>query len=528
MSNRIECAIVLVLSAIGLSLLWLSQLPLGISGEWTWTRIPLEHPQLTLLSALPAVAAGLVLCLIAREGRRRIGNAGRRGVAAWLIVLSICSIAWLFCVQDVPSGGHSLSKAPLVLYYPGSSGYYVKVRDSRTQTDEAQASGLIAFLHDYEELMDEGDVLHVGTHPPGLFVLYFGLFEIVESSSPDVIETINATMPSNVAAGFDAIGPGLDEPEGRVSEEHRCVLWLAIVISHLSAAGCVIPMFLLIRITHSREAAWSAVCWWPLVPAVAVFLPKSDVLFSGLAALLLCLWILAVRKKSLSLALAAGLVGWVGLFCSLAFLPIGLMALLASWSFRTTSDDQDNSMSRTVRIHAGLRALIRPLAGGVVAVALPTLAAGFFFEMNLLKVWTANYRNHAAFYSQFDRTWWKWLLVNPLELALAVGIPLVWIAGTCIWSSLRSCRRPSQVSAFSAAQVSVVAIWTLLWLSGKNSGEAARLWVPLMPLLIWAAAGTEFSNRDDERAISRRSMILLALQAICCLMTVLRVSGFHF
>ena len=34
-----------------------------------------------------------------------------------------------------------------------------------------------------------------------------------------------------------------------------------------------------------------------------------------------------------------------------------------------------------------------------------------------------NFRNHAAFYDHYTRTYWKWLLVNPIELIFAVGAP---------------------------------------------------------------------------------------------------------
>jgi hypothetical protein len=74
----------------------------------------------------------------------------------------------------------------------------------------------------------------------------------------------------------------------------------------------------------------------------------------------------------------------------------------------------------------------------------------------------------------------------------------------------------------------------LLWLSGKNSGEAARLWLFLMPWLIWLAADMfarpvdvgEGKQTAPVSAVSMGALAVIALQAIVCIATVTRVTGF--
>src|SRR5207253_327112 len=90
--------------------------------------------------------------------------------------------------------------------------------------------------------------------------------------------------------------------------------------------------------------------------------------------------------------------------------------------------------------------------------------------------------NHAGFYSHFPRTHWKWLLVNPVELTVAAGVPLTVLA---IWSIVGQWRR-ADVRQTGHIWAWLVALG-LLWLSGKNMGEAARLWIFLMPFLVWSA-----------------------------------------
>ncbi|MBT4867437.1 MAG: hypothetical protein HON53_20220 [Planctomycetaceae bacterium] len=152
--------------------------------------------------------------------------------------------------------------------------------------------------------------------------------------------------------------------------------------------------------------------------------------------------------------------------------------------------------------------------------------------MNLFNVWRWNVVNHSAFYDQFDRSYWKWVLVNPLELSLAVGLPVILLA-------IAGCRRAMQQSGNWRASrlgpcVCCMTTIGLLWLSGKNSGEAARLWLFLMPWLIWLAA--DMFARPVKAGAGKQiapvsvvpmgALAVIALQAIVCIATVTRVTGF--
>ncbi|OYW19879.1 MAG: hypothetical protein B7Z55_08105, partial [Planctomycetales bacterium 12-60-4] len=73
-------------------------------------------------------------------------------------------------------------------------------------------------------------------------------------------------------------------------------------------------------------------------------------------------------------------------------------------------------------------------------------------------------------------------------------------------------------------------VWGLLWLSGKNSGEAARLWLLLMPGLVWLAGQSlvqRHSGSTPTLLDLRRALGSLILALIVCILTVHRVGGFH-
>jgi hypothetical protein len=263
------------------------------------------------------------------------------------------------------------------------------------------------------------------------------------------------------------------------------------------------------------------------------------------AALLTWTWLSAATRQSFFIGVIAGAIGWAGLFCSLAFLPIGLIALVASLllsvefpkSGQHTGADEDSdddgevTLKNVVRQMAMPVSLWKPLLGGILAVVGLTFAVSHFCELKLLNVWFHNYHNHAEFYAQYSRTMWKWWLVNPLELIFAAGVPVVFLAATSASRLFRSRGDALQQPLL----LSLLAIWVLLWLSGKNSGEAARLWIPLLPALLvvsasgWLKTPESTDTTSDDTANNERSwLVVLSCQAVVCAATVLRVSGFHY
>lgn len=529
--------IVAALSAVSVAFLWLTSIPLGIPGEWTWERIsPDDAADEVMLGAVQAAIVGVVFVLVAWLGSRRIRNCTRLELTGWLLSLVGVGFGWLLAVQEAPPSGWRLSKAAFVLYYPGSSGYFHKARYEITDTG--------AFLERYEDMMAEGDVLHVGTHPPGLFLMYRGLIDQFESQ-PALTTLIASTAPASINEAFEVIDANLMKSGKELTASDRAVIWLVTLLTQFGCALAVVPIFLLIRQTCSRETAWQVSAFWPLLPALAIFIPKSDVLFVLPAALLVQVWMSAARRKSFTLGLLAGVIGWVSLFCSLAFLPIGLMALVASVlaiaepptsqskTDDPAADDPDDSDDWKSRLRQLVWPvpLTKPLLGGLCGVVGLTLIVSLAGRMNLISIWIQNYHNHAAFYEKFTRTVWKWWLVNPLELTLAAGVPVMCLVVMSAGRRLISWRSLFQHPLL----VSFLTVWTLLWLSGKNSGEAARLWCPLLPVLLAVAAGgtSETSKSTDETAQldadnERNWLFLLSCQAVVCLGTVLKVSGFHF
>lgn len=496
--SLMSAVIVVALSAITVGMLWGTAIPLGIPTEWVWERMPADAQTVPNL-VLAGAAAGLYL-LFVWLGDRRLARptVSHNEVAAWLGGLMAAGFAWLWIVQDTAPMEGQLGKAPFVLYYPGSSGYFTQARYETPKTAE--------LLRGYEALMQRGNVLHEGTHPPGL-ILYFQAVIALLEQQPELIEALRSSEPESVHDALDVIAENSARTIHPLQPLDRAVLWLTTLTTLLMAAATVWPLYLLLRVTLDRSPAWLGAAVWPAVPAVAIFLPKSDAVFPVMActALLALSW--SYRHRSLWRGGIAGAVLFLGLFCSLAFLPIALFGALAVITLSV----------RRSGAKTGIAELLPLCCGVLLGLVLPIILLRLLCGTNMLTVWSWNYHNHAGFYAQFTRTYWKWLLVNPLELGVAVGVP---VAIAAMWG-LPSLSRFRFWTSADWLTVVATLVWGLLWLSGKNAGEAARLWVLLMPGAVWIAA------HGLQRLPPRGRWVWLTLQLAVSMLTVHRIAGFH-
>ncbi len=176
--------------AVALRSKWM---PLGVPGEWEWQRIKVGP---TILSVLGAVAAiGCFSAFVAGGFRALSRKVGPRIEAGWLLGLVVASVAVQGVVQEGAPEGYGLSKWIIALITPGSSGYYTVAKEQ--MRDPAR------FLADYPAWIKRQDALHVGTHPPGLFLTSRAILGAMEAS-PGVSKTVLGLAPSSVSTAIRA------------------------------------------------------------------------------------------------------------------------------------------------------------------------------------------------------------------------------------------------------------------------------------------------------------------------------------
>jgi methylthioxylose transferase len=492
---------------VGMTLvaLLLDRIPLGVPGEWTWARHALNWQ--TFLGGIVVATAGAGYLAFVWLGLRRVDRCSLVERWCWLAGLVGAAFAWMgMAVSSTGDLGHG--RVPWVLYYPRTSGYFFQARY------EADSAG--SFLAGYEELLSEQDYLHIGTHPPGLTLGYLGLLRFCESL-PWLTDALLATQPDDVAESIALIRRPSDPTGALLRPADAACLWLAGLLTQLAAALACLGIYGLTARHFGRGASWTTASLWPLVPAVIVFFPKSDVLYPLVAVIAAWLWMTACDRSSILRAVLAGVVLWSGMMLSLAFLSIaaliGVMTLWEAWTRRSHPAETSSWLS------------FRNAAAAVAGFLVPCLTLAAACDINLWNVWGWNFSNHALFYEHNSRTRWAWLLVNPAEFAMAVGLPLSLIA---VLAALRQFRGAPDRSASAAVALAVV--WGLLWVSGKNMGEAARLWILLMPWVLMSASCL-FEEPREPTSLSGPRLSLPALfgsQLVVVIVTVLTVDGFHF
>jgi hypothetical protein len=497
-----------------------SSAPLGVTGEWTWTRMPWTGAHaFAWIKGL--FTAGLLIALIAGLSRMLSDQPGASS-PAWkrflctVAIIAAVSAWWLTLLSALPAP-FGLARGPFVLYYPRMTGYYNEARYRGGDTE--------SFLRGYERMLRDlkgvERYLHIGTHPPGMILLNRGLLAMT-SASPALVRTLAATMPDSIHDASDTIAAESAASHREFTPIDSATLWLGIVLTIVISASTIAPLTSLLRrsgLTDSSALRWAAL--WGFTPAVLVFLPKCDTLFACPAVLSAALWCSGLDRNSKWRLIAAGLVCFAGLFFSLAFLPIMAWLALATvgrwWSER--HDNQSHVRTRATALACGLTGLLAPI-----------LICAAMFQLDLATVWRLNIINHAEFYTHNARSYGTWLLVNIGELAWAAGPALTLLAGLALLTSIRptsTANSDPESPRWSHLGISGLLVLALLWLTGKNMGEAARLWILFLPWIALSAAS--LSTIRHARPTSKWLWYAAAtLQAVACLAATTQIDGFGF
>lgn len=443
-----------------------SRMPLGVPGEWEWIRVKTVTPWFGVLFASAAVVVYTAIVALGMRAMR--GGPSRGREACWVIVLFVGGFAAQVILPSGAPDEYDLTRWAYVPFVSGSTGYYTVGR--REIRDPWR------FLADYPAWIAQQDSLHIGTHPPGLFLVEYGLVRLMEER-PGMTRVVLDYAPGPVREGLRYLGKTENFPV-----PDRAALAVSSALTCLACAATVIPLFLLARATLSAAGAWASAALWAFVPSANLYQPVADTAFPFLSTTALMLAVHAGRRGSwggLLLAAGAGLVLALGTQLTLAFFPVGLIVgiVLAATSSST--------MSRRA-------ALIAATGAGFLAF---TLGFWVLTRANPFVIWWWNQKNHARFYVEFPRTYWAWVLVNPIEFAIGIGIPsAVWIvvglsgsfAGKLGKTSLSTAAATPPGTWAAGVSWATLLVLILLNFSGKNLSETPRLWLPMMPALLVA------------------------------------------
>jgi hypothetical protein len=435
--------------------------------EWQWGYAPMAVDPGGLVVAL-GFGAGLV-ALATRAGRAPETGRRRFAVLAAAVVLGV---GWQLALLGLePSGAWAELERRTE---SGSFTSYYKVAAGVVDARE--------FLSRHHELLPRfrHGALHAATHPPGPVLYYLGLQRLAAAAS----------------GAADILG----------GPARAAAIVGALLLGVLGAAACVPVASLARALGVPAAAALRAAVLWALVPGLCLMVPQLDqaLALPTAAAAAAVAAALAASKGGGHLArggAAAGLLAGASAFFSYGaplLIALGAVAAAAP-ALRTREGCRRAAIVGAVAIAVTLVCFLLPAVLGHHPLAAARVALAIHREQ-----FTAR------------RSYLLWLLFDPIDLALFLGVPLVLFgltqprAGEGTRANLR---------AFRLAAAGGLA---LLVASGVIRGEMGRILVPLMPVLLVACVATAPAPGGEAEPSPRTALVLGALLAATDL--VLRLS----
>ncbi len=439
----------------------------GIPEEWVWRRNSLP------VHMLAPFAAGLILAthasLLCRNWETMSPRTRKLGLAALVLVVFVFQIGALNAIGTpwITPGAYVVS--------PNVTTYFAVSLEVRNTT---------AWLANYAEQLTSLPH-HAATHPPGFVLFFLGLRKACARLIP------STDWFQQVAEGYELFGVALSPTDAAAA------IIGALLLALFGALGLA-PIYLLARRLTNEQAAICATCSTAAMPGILLLGASPDLFIMSLATLSLSLAYFAWHDRPWLGALA-GLCLALGLFCSLGFaLVVGWIAI---WFCLGLFNKRIRGMiARTLLV--GLFALI-----GFSVFYLILFIAFDYRPLAVARAALSAHRAMAA--TEGVRTYWKWVLMNPVECLIFTGLPLS-VAALWSWRALLQ----SEHTRLRIFICSWLALAFLLDLSGIVRGEVGRIWLFLM----WPAALTASACLHTDEKRLRLMPLLLLLQVIQAIM----------
>ncbi len=482
-------ALMAALTALVLAYAAWGPLPMRLD-DWRWFRVASPAWE----SALAPLAVYALIGLAAFAAWQQGEQLGRRWQALFVAALvALAFVGQVLAARQLPG---DYNESIIALGKPGANRYHAAARG-------VKALGPV--LADYAGWMRDPSHKLVVTHPAGPLTLYWALNHVFagrEAAAHRFVSRCEDLLASGTHIRDPQGPPAIAGLFREMSEAELAGVWLASFLLRLAAALAIWPVFAMARAVYGLRAAIAAAALTGVVPSFLLFSPGLDQALPALAVTACWLGWTAGARGSPWRAAAAGAVVSAGLFFSLAFAIVAALAGLLCLAGRLRSEMPEG--------HRDLGVLAGAAAAGLAAPAIMLyLATGY----NSLAVWAACLEANAKFNAQVGRAYWKWLLANPVEFLVFLGVPVACLFIGSAVSAARDAWRTREWGKADWPTLILAGMLLALNLSGANRGEVARLWMFLMPGCVIAAAAHAGSFSPYRRAVLVAAFALQVVQA---------------
>lgn len=467
-------------------------IPLGVPGEWLWEyrRIPARWS--TLAPAI--IIQALLLIALWRVAHKP--PMGRLQILFLIIAVTMFATGMRWVVQIIESPNRPVGAfVAYTVVSPIATSYFTAARD-------IERTGWLNVLRDYPAFLLHQPI-HAATHPPGMFMFYSFIRMMVKRSTLLQSMGYNAlggreTLPAHISAVRNLLGVRVKAWELAAS------FWCAQLLVILGALATPFLMGALYALLHqrandesasasiesthtigiARKQLWVVIVLIPALFATApggiAFTQAPDqllVLIATIAMWLVATWAVRIKCNANTSALlaTAGLMAGIGTFFSFKFIPIALA--LVAWVIMEADRNAVNQYPRWSR--TWFMSVVKPLAWFITSSVAFVVATGSFLQFD----WYGTFRVASLAHKQQAvegvRTYWKWVVVNPLEFGVSAGPGIITLF---VISWLLALRIPQWLDN-AAPLIAFTLVLFTLDISGIVRGEVARLWLPFLPLL---------------------------------------------
>jgi hypothetical protein len=449
----------LVVAALRVDLVPLLRGPAPYPPEWQWRYRP--HALARALPALPIGAA--LVALLAWSGTAWARRRPHAAAIALAIGGTVLGFAFPLALLQSEDGGAiaflvSRTASPAYLSYHAVARSEA-ARDVRTLLRE--------YPHELPTFPE-----HAATHPPGPILIYRGIIAALARWP-----ALEAPLRARVERACGVDGSGCSTAVAAATPVERAAALAGALLAHGAAVLVLFPIaWLAFQLTRDPLASARVAVLWPLVPAAALFLPELDPAlalptFGALAALRLALCGARTWSRSVG-ALLCGVAAAIAMFLSYGaavFLILGTVPLLAG-------------LPRHVRTRARIlpALIVTGLAFGA-ATMIPIMLG--YDPVRSALVATAIHRERFTAH----RSYLLWLIFNPLDIAIFLGLPLAIALVIRTVRAARSIGPHGPATPPARHAVGFAAALLIFLASGLVRGEIGRLFLPWMPLALISA-----------------------------------------
>jgi hypothetical protein len=462
--------------------------PVGLGADdWTWAAA--KRPEWERGLA-PLLCFGLIGGLVLAVWRRveRVRRLTEVVLVAALVILAFA--AQIAVGRQATVGYH---ESIFAVGLPKASSYH----DAACRIER-----MPQYLRHYvEEVRRPPFRVQLSTHPAGPVVLFWSLNQVFAGNDAGA-RRFARWCEDWLAQGMRlADSPRAAALFSKMTPAEQAGVWLATLVLRLAACLTLVPVYLMAR-RHGRTTAIVAASFAAAIPSLLLFSPGLDQTYPVLAVTACGLASSAGERRSLWRAAACGLTVSVGLFFTLAFAVVG------AWSGALAL--------------AGLCVAPRPgrladgaklLAAGLLGLLVPVASVYAAFGYDSFGVWRACWDGNATFNALTRRAYGTWLLLNPVEYLVTIGVPVACLFVRRAASEAWALPRRSS-GGHDWATLAVAGLLLVLNVLGANRGEVPRLWIFLMPACAIAAAAEIERTAPYRRAVFGALFALQAVQVV--------------